>query len=155
MNNRILVGSRAFFSGIDGFNTDNRNFIKLVHTNAALLPESKLSIHGNITYRMLREPASSMVAKVVESDNALLLGNFLVPQVAKEIGLSVSQLDTLLPLAAKLPAKLAYQSVILQGYITNGSFTLTAEQREAAYAAYCSARQAVENETETTAENNE
>ncbi len=140
MNNRILVGSRAFFSGIEGFKTDNRNFIKLVTNKAALQVESKLSIHSNITYRMLREHATLMVDKAVESNNALLLGNFLVPQVAKEIGLTIQHLKDLLPLADSLPAKLAYQSIILQAYIENGSFSLSAEQRANAYAAYCSAR---------------
>ncbi len=140
MNNRILVGSRAFFSGIEGFKTDNRNFIKLVNNSAALQVESKLSIHSNITYRMLREHATLMVDKAVESNNALLLGNFLVPQVAKEIGLTIQHLKDLLPLADHLPAKLAYQSIILQAYIENGSFSLSAEQRANAYAAYCSAR---------------
>ena len=137
---KILVGSRAFFSGIEGFKTGNRNFIKLVTNNALLRIESKLSVHGNIIYRVLREPAAVMVQKALDSGNGLLLGNFLVPAFAKEIGLTIDDLKKLQPLASKLNGKHNYQAVILSHYIANGSFSLSDEQRTEAYNAYLSAR---------------
>ena len=137
---KILVGSRAFFSGLEGFKSDNRNFVKLVTNSAPLRIESKLSIHGNIFYRLLREPAAVMVQKALESGNGLLLGNFLVPAFAKEIGLTIDDLKKLQPLASKLNDKHKYQAGILSHYIANGSFSLTDEQRAEAYNAYISVR---------------
>lgn len=137
---RFLVGSRAFFSGLEGFSSDNRNFVKLVTNSAPLRIESKLSVHGNIVYRLLREPASVMVQKAVESGNGLLLGNFLVPAFAKEIGLTIDDLKKLQPLLSALGNRHSYQAVIYNCYLTNGSFSLTNEQRTEAYKTYLSAR---------------
>lgn len=137
---KILVGSRAFFGGVNGFKSDNRNFVKLVTNSAPLRIESKLSVHGNIIYRLLREPASVMVQKAIESGNGLLFGNFLVPAFAKEIGLTIDDLKKLQPLVSKLSSKHNYQAVILSHYIANGSFSLSDEQRNEAYNAYISAR---------------
>lgn len=148
MNARFLVGSRAFFSGIDGFNSDNRNFLKLVENQSALNVESKLSIHSNITYRLLREPARQMIERVAESGNALLVGNFLVPKVAKAIGATVADLQPLEPLLENLQDKHKYQAVIFRAYQANGSFSLTDEQRQEAYEAYCQSRKRDENEAE-------
>lgn len=136
----ILVGSRAFFSGVDGFKSDNRNFIKFVTNRAPLRMESKLSVHGNIVYRLLREPASVMIQKAIESGNGLLFGNFLVPAFAKEIGLTIDELKKLHPLATVLDSKHRYQTIIFNYYLENGAFSLTDEQRAEAYDAYLSAR---------------
>lgn len=137
---KILVGSRAFFGGVNGFKSDNRNFVKLVTNSAPLRIESKLSVHGNIIYRLLREPASVMVQKAIESGNGLLFGNFIVPAFAKEIGLSIDDLKKLQPLLSALNQKHSYQSVIYNYYLANGSFTLTDEQRAEAYSVYMAAR---------------
>lgn len=148
MNTRFLVGSRAFFSGIDGFKSDNRNFLKLVENQSALNVESKLSIHSNITYRLLREPARQMIERVAKSGNALLVGNFLVPKVARAIGATVADLQPLEPLLENLQDKHKYQAVIFRAYQASGSFSLTDEQRQEAYEAYCQSRKRDENEAE-------
>lgn len=138
--NHILVGSRAFFRGIEGFKSDNRNFTKLVSNSAPLRIESKLSIHGNIVYRVMREPVAEMLQKAIDSGNGLLLGNFLVPAFATRIGLTVEDLPILQPLVDKLDDKHRYQAVIFNSYIANNAFTLTEEQKEEAYKVYLSAR---------------
>lgn len=140
MKQRFLIGSRAFFKGIDGFKSDNRNMLEL-HSN----PAFKFGVEqeeARITrvYKYTREPAHIMIARAVECGNVLQAGKFLVPEVAHAIGASVQDLKPLEPLFAKLPEKHQWQKTVYNAYVQNGSFSLTDVQLQEAYDKYMSAR---------------
>lgn len=81
-----------------------------------------------------------MVSKTLEVGDPLLIGKFLVPEVADVLGATIDDilpLETLLP---KLDDKHQYEAVIFNAIKTNGSFTLTEEQRKEAFKVYKSAR---------------
>ena len=84
------------------------------------------------------EPA--MIAKTLEVGDALLIGKFLVPEVAQAIGATVEDILPLESLLPKLDAKHQYEAVIFEAIKTNGTFTLTDRQRQEAFRQYQLAR---------------
>lgn len=139
---RILVGSRAFFSGMDGFRSKDHDYLELVENPTAFKWRREQSLRGVCTFQFKKEPPADMVRRTLDCGDALLVGKFLVPEVAQAIGATVVDilpLETLLP---KLDEKHEYVAVIFAAVKQNGSFELTDEQRAAAYEAYRQARQA-------------
>ena len=141
MKQKFLIGSRAFFGGIEGFKSDNRNMLYL-HDNPAFKTGVEKNDSNRVTriFKYTKESAKTMIQRAVESGVALQAGKFLVPDVARAIGATVQDLEPLAPLFAKLPKKHKWQQTVYNAYIVNGSFTLTDEQRQAAYNKYQSAR---------------
>lgn len=82
-----------------------------------------------------------MVQRTLDCGDALLIGKFLVPEVAQAIGATVSDILPLETLLSKLDDRHRYVAVIFDAVKQNGSFELTEEQRAAAYEAYRQARQ--------------
>lgn len=139
MKQRFLVGSRAFFAGIGGFKSGNRNQLELLDN-----PNFKQGVEKNdrVTrvFKYTKEPAQTMIDRCLASGNPLQVGKFLVPDVAHAIGLQVQDIERLAPLIERLPDKHEWQEVVYNAYLANGTFTLTEEQRQEAYAAYKEAR---------------
>jgi len=67
-------------------------------------------------------------------------GKYIIPEFAEYIGLTIDDLPRLQLLLAKLDKQHLYQQVIYNAYLENGDFTLTPDQREAAYESYKAAR---------------
>ena len=97
MKQRFLVGSRAFFAGIDGFKSPNRNILELVG-NPAFLAGKEQNERVTRIYKYTRQPAPKMIADAVASGDAKKLGKFLVPDVARAIGMTIKDLQALQPL---------------------------------------------------------
>lgn len=144
MNERILVGSRAFFGSIEGFQSKDTDYLELVENPTEFEWRQELSLRGVSTFRYRKETPAEMVRRTLDCGESLLVGKFLVPEVAQAIGATVADilpLETLLP---KLDEKHKYVAVIFEAVRQNGSFELTDEQRAAAYEAYRLARQTTE-----------
>lgn len=139
--NRILVGSRAFFSGIDGFKSKDYDYLELVENPTTFKWRREQSLRGTCTFQFRKEPAARMVQRTLDNGEALLVGKFLVPEVAQAIGATVSDILPLEPLLSKLDDRHKYVAVIFDAVKQNGSFELTDEQRAAAYEVYRQARQ--------------
>ena len=82
-----------------------------------------------------------MIQRTLDNGDALLIGKFLVPEVAQTIGLTIDDLCRLEPLLDKLDDNHQYETVIFNAYKENGSFTMTANQLKQAYKAYQQARE--------------
>ncbi len=137
---QILVGSRAFFSGMKGFQSKDRDFLILVEKPQGFNWRREQSVRGICTFEYKLGTPAEMVAKTLEVGAPLLIGKFLVPEVADVLGATVDDilpLETLLP---KLDDKHQYEAVIFNAIKTNGSFTLTEEQRKEAFKVYKAAR---------------
>lgn len=139
--NRILVGSRAFFSGVDGFKSKDHDYLELVENPTTFKWRREQSLRGTCTFQFRKEPAARMVQRTLDNGEALLVGKFLVPEVAQAIGATVSDILPLEPLLSKLDGLHKYVAVIFDAVKQNGSFELTDEQRAAAYEVYRQARQ--------------
>ena len=66
----------------------------------------------------------------------MFIGKFLVPDFAKEIGLTIEDLKELEFLTNNLDERHLYEKIIYDSYIENGDFVLTDEQRLKAYNEY-------------------
>lgn len=144
--NKILVGSRAFFSGMKGFHSKDQDYLILVDNPQGFSWRREQSIRGVCRFEYKKDTPAAMVAKTLEHGDAMLLGKFLVPQFAEAIGATVQDILPLEALLPKLDQKHQYEAVIFQAIKENKSFDLTDEQRAAAYEAYMQARKKPEDE---------
>lgn len=141
---QILVGSRAFFSGIEGFKSKDTDFLVLVENPTDFQWRREQSLRGICMFHYKKETPAQMVQRTLDNGDPLLIGKFLVPEVAQTIGATV---DDILPLEALLPKlddRHQYEAVIFNAYKQNGSFTLTKKQLKEAYQTYRQARKASE-----------
>ena len=69
-----------------------------------------------------------------------MLVSFLIPEFNKQISFTIEDLPKIKPLIDNLDEKHKYEEIIYNAYIENKSFTLTEEQRDAAYRRYKEAR---------------
>ena len=137
---KYLVGSRAFFSGMEGFSPKDQDFLLLESAPLDYEWRREQHLRGVCTFFYKIEPPAQMVQRCLNARDALQLGKFLVPEVAAELGMSVDDirpLETMLPL---LDEKHRYYEIIFRAYMTNGSFTLTEAQRLEAYKSYTESR---------------
>lgn len=136
MDKQITVGSRAFFSDMPDFRSKDSDILILTESPAGFQWRREQQLRGVSTFRYKREPIAQMIQRTLDADDPLLVGKFLVPEVAAELGASVADILPLQPLVAKLDDKHKYYAVIFNAYQANGSFTLTQAQRDEAYAEY-------------------
>lgn len=138
---KILVGSRAFFDGMEGFNSKDADWLVLTDEAEGFEWRMEQSLRGECTFVYKTQTAQEMVQRTLDSGDALLVGKFLVPEVAEAIGASV---EDILPLEALLPSlddKHRYVATIFEAVKKNGTFNLTPEQLAEAYVVYKEARE--------------
>lgn len=145
---KILVGSRAFFSGIDGFRSKDHDYLILVDNPTNFRWRREQSIRGVCTFYYKMENPAEMIQRTLDNGDALLIGKFLVPEVAQTIGLTIDDLCRLEPLLDKLDDNHQYETVIFNAYKENGSFTMTANQLKQAYKAYQQPREKNRNSSQ-------
>ncbi len=144
---KILVGSRAFFSGMKGFTSKDRDYLVLADKPNGYTWRREQSMRGVCTFEYKRDTPAAMVAKTLEAGDPLLIGKFLVPAVADAIGATVEDILPLEILLPKLDAKHQYEAIIFNAIKNNGTFTLTDEQLQDAYKAYLDARMSQDNQS--------
>ena len=137
---KILVGSRAFFDGVDGFHSKDRDYLILVEQPQNFNWRREQNFRGMCLFEYKKDTPTAMIAKTLEVGDALLIGKFLVPEVAQAIGATVEDILPLESLLPKLDAKHQYEAVIFEAIKTNGTFTLTDRQRQEAFRQYQLAR---------------
>lgn len=141
MTKKILVGSRAFFDGCEGFRSKDRDYLELVENPKKFTWRHELSLRGVCTFQYKLEPVTDMVKRTLNKGDALLVGKFLVPEVAEAIGATVEDIMPLESLLPKLDEKHKYVEVIFNAVKQNGFFVLTEKQRMEAYEVYKEARE--------------
>lgn len=140
MDKQFTVGSRAFFSDMPDFRSKDSDILVLMDEPADFQWRREQQLRGVSTFRYKREPLAQMIQRTIDADDPLLVGKFLVPEVAAELGASVADILPLQPLVARLDDKHKYYAVIFDAYQANGAFTLTQDQRDEAYQLYAEAR---------------
>lgn len=141
MSKKILVGSRAFFADCEGFRSKDHDYLELVENPGGFSWRREQSLRGVCIFSYKLEPAPDMVRRTLESGDALLVGKFLVPEVADALGVTVEDILPLEGLLPKLDKKHEYVAAIFNAVKRNGSFELTDEQRAVAYEIYKQARE--------------
>lgn len=137
MKDRIITGSKAFFTGIKGFSPKDTDFIELVYEKQPDFNWTKQISDGTTClFKIIVRPKEELINFAVEKCPPMALCRFLTPDFAKAIDLTISDLNMLKPMRDKLDDKHLYLGIIYDSYLENEDFTLTEEQRNAAYECY-------------------
>lgn len=150
MEKRITVGSKAFFGGMPDFQNKHEDILILSDTPNGFVNYRQSYVSERYKIEWAAKPKAEFLAYAMrEKANGLEFGKFIVPDFAAEIGLTIDELKTLYGFYEnRIDETHKYQKVIYQAYVDNNAFTLTEEQRSAAYEAYKEARTDAEVESQ-------
>ena len=144
MKMEYIVGSNAFFAGMDGFvPKDNDRLILVDDASECGLPiiaHSEMRLKGNCYFFYKRLPKDEMIDNCIKSKDPIVVGKFLVPSVARDLGLTIDDLRRLEDTVLSLDDRHRYEEVIFRAYLENDGFVLTDEQRKEAFNTYSNNR---------------
>lgn len=129
------MGSRYFFGRYPGFHSHDTDYVDVVDTNE-FKEKRVIRGQGKDMFILKKKPKEHLIQDALKSELPMVVGKFLVPEFNKLIDFTIADLPKLLPQFEKLDEKHQYEKIIYDAYIENNSFTLTDEQRDAAYASY-------------------
>ena len=133
---KILIGSRYFFSVYDDFNGKDIDELQIIETDK-FQQMQQLTGQGRCLFLMKKHKSKNdYINWALKSNLGMVVGKFLVPEFCNQIGFTINDLPTLKPLIDKLDNKHKYEEIIYNSYLQNNSFTLTQEQRNNAYQSY-------------------
>ena len=140
MKTEYIVGSNAFFAGMAGFSPkDNDRLILVDDASECGLPittHSEMRLKGNCYFFYKRLPKDEMINNCIKSKDPIVVGKFLVPSVARDLGLTIDDLWRLEDTVSSLDEAHTYEKVIFHAYLENKDFVLTEEQRGKAFRTY-------------------
>ena len=138
--NKILMGSKYFFSCYGGFEGKDIDEIQIIETNE-FEQVRQITGRGKCLFQMKRHNSKEeYIEWALKSNIGMVIGKFLIPEFCVEIGFAIEDLPRLAPLINRLDDKHKYEEIIYNSYLQNGSFTLTDEQRDRAYKSYKESR---------------
>ena len=135
-NDKILVGSRYFFSVYDDFHSKDSDYVKIIEKSNEFKYNREIHLAEKCIFEIVKYPAKDIIIRIIENGSPMQIGKFLVPEFAEKIGFTFNDINLLLPAIEKLDDKHQYEKIIFNSYIENGKFELTEEQRKMAYNEY-------------------
>lgn len=130
------VGSIAFFDRYPDFKPHDTDILKFVE-NSEFKNYRQISVFNNFCiFEWRKMPKKELLDIHLQINCGIIVGKFLVPEVASYLGLTIEDLKTLKPLIDRLNEKHKYEEIIYNAYIKNNAFVLTDEQRLEAYNEY-------------------
>ena len=140
MRTEYIVGSNAFFTGMAGFSpSDNDRLILVDDASECGIPfktHSEMRLKGNCYFFYKRLSKDEMIDNCIASKDPMVVGKFLVPAVARDLGLTTEDLRRLEDVMPLLDDRHKYEEVIFRAYLENNDFVLTDEQRQEAFESY-------------------
>ena len=134
---KILIGSRAFFEGLEGFTPKDSDWLYIMDSFGPLrVTRLRMKLDGNDCILIPRKRKEDYLQDTINDDLGLQLGKFFVPEFAEYIGLTINDLKHFEKYLNRLDGKHLYYEIIYDSYIENNSFTLTDEQRLKAFEEY-------------------
>lgn len=132
----FLMGSGYFFSSYSDYKSHDTDYVAFEDDPQDYKFVKNIRGKGNDFFYWRRLPADEMIELTISNNVPMQIGKFLIPEVAKELGITIDHLRRLIPLAEELDDKHKYEKIILDAYLLNGDFVLTDQQRTAAYLLY-------------------
>ena len=140
MKTEYIVGSNAFFAGMDGFSPKDNDRLILVddalECGLPITTHSEMRLKGNCYFFYKRLPKDKMIDNCIKSKDSIVVGKFLVPSVARDLGLTINDLRRLEDTVMSLDEAHTYEKIIFRAYLENNDFVLTEEQRREAFNTY-------------------
>lgn len=138
--NRILIGSNYFFSCYEDFNSKDIDELEIINTTE-FNQVRQITGQGKCLFQLKKHSSKQdYIDWALQSKIGMVIGKFLIPEFNESIGFTIEDLPRLAPLLDKLDEKHEYERIIYNSYIANNAFTLTPEQRLAAYESYKNSR---------------
>lgn len=142
MKKKFLTGSKAFFSGIEGYSPKDTDWLVLTDEASGFSHYRQTSAPGKCLFEWKAKPKDELIGYAVSHPNPPMQAiKFLTPEFAEFIGLETKDLEALKPLFDIMDDKHKYAVSIFESYLENGTFTLTDEQRRKAYEIYLKYRE--------------
>lgn len=133
------MGSRYFFKQYPDYKSHDIDMIEL-QDNCDYERLLIIRGQGKDMFFLKRKPKNELIQDALNSELAMVVGKFLIPEFNKEIGFEINDLLKLKPLIEKLDDKHKYEEIIYNSYLKNNDFILTDEQRLEAYKSYKQSR---------------
>lgn len=132
----FVVGSHAFFSMFPDFKSKDKDFFIMVDKT----PNNKKHIHimiGKKDYFIYRTMTKmELIDTFIKSKLSMQASCFLVPDVIKYFGVTMTDLDFLQNVFYHMDYKHSYIKMIYDYYRENNGFFLTSEQLKNVYEDY-------------------
>ena len=137
----FTVGSQAFFKDKPDFKPHDKDLLMIVDEGNGFKFSKQLST-GSTCYIYLVKHSVKDILNFVLQDKVtpLQVCKFFVPEVSEFLGMTLANFKKLEPKVRKLTGKHQYYQIIFDAYVANGSFALSEEQLEEAYASYIASR---------------
>ena len=134
---QFKIGSSYFFNEYPDYVSKDIDELCIMNT----FPNIKtnvlnMKIKGKDVFFYRNMDKGRFIKEVEDTKVYMKLGKFLIPEFAEYINFTIDDLKQLEGLFNNLDEKHKYEKVIFDSYIENGDFTLTDEQRLAAYNEY-------------------
>lgn len=137
----ILIGSTYFFKDYEDFHSKDKDYINIVDEGINFQWVRQISMGYKCTFDIVRHTKEELIEYALNNPGpAMQVGKFLIPEFNQEFGITVDDIKQLKPLIDNLDDKHKYEEIIYNAYIENNDFTLTDEQRQAAYDSYKESR---------------
>lgn len=131
---KFKIGSSVFFKNIENFISKDIDKLFIIDSN---LPDILNMKDNNIDIFFCPNfTKEQFIENTINSDVAMRVGKFLIPEFSNYIGFTINDLHLLSDLFNKLDDKHKYEIIIKNAYLKNNSFTLTDEQLNEAYKEY-------------------
>ena len=138
--NKYIIGSQYFFSCYPDFTSKDIDEIQIIETNE-FSHMRQITGQGRCLFQLKKYPSKEeYINWDLYANLGMAVGKYLIPEFCNQIGFTVEDLPKVKSLLTKLDDKHKYEEIIYNSYITNGSFTLTQEQRDEAYKLYKESR---------------
>lgn len=138
----IIVGSNAFFKNIQDYKSKDKDYLILVDEPKDFKIRKEICMRGIDRFYYKKDTAKNMIQQAIDTNDAMVVGKFLIKEVAEEIGLLPQDIILLKPLIEKVDEKHQYQKIIFNAIIENDSFDLTETQLNEAFEEYKKTRRA-------------
>jgi len=131
----FVVGSNAFFDGMDGFCSKDKDY---VHLFDDWFPQPQaLMLRKDSSDRFLYpNKGLELIDDCIRQNDPLTAGKFLVPEFCEYIGATLNDIKKLENLFFALDDKHKYETYIYECYIKNSGLWLTEKQRIKAFEIY-------------------
>lgn len=136
----MIVGSRAFFSGMEDFQPTDTDILELIESPIGFKTVRQIRFADKCVFQWKNMPTKELIEETLNRNVPMEIGKFLVPEFIEKLNLSIEDLKKLKPLVDQLDDAHKYEAIIYNAYIENGDFYLTPLQLNDAYHAYKESR---------------
>ncbi len=135
---QFKIGSSYFFDGFEDYIKKDYDEICIMDSFIAREKGNvlNLKINGKDVFFYRNMPKEGFIRDTLSSNVSMRAGKFLIPEFNEFIGFTIDDLLILEDAFYKLDDKHQYERLIYQFYLENRDFTLTEQQRLAAYEEY-------------------